>query len=53
MWKRGTVFRAEGPSMYKDKEGNSVLKEREFRVVEMCGREMAGLSLEKWIWAPS
>lgn len=51
----GAVFRAEGPSMRKDKEGNNVLRGRESSGLLRCrgpGRKMAGLSLEGWIWAP-
>lgn len=50
----GAVFQAEGPSMCKDKEGNNVSREREGSGLLRCrGLEMAGLSLEGWIWAPS
>lgn len=41
--------------MCKDKEGN-ILRERENSGLLRCrghGREMVGLSLKGWIWAPS
>lgn len=53
MWKPGNSVPGRGPSLCKNKKGNSVLKAREFELVEMCGREMAELSLERWTWAPS
>lgn len=44
------------PSMGKGKEGNNVLRETEnsgLLTGRGHGREMAGLSLKRWIWAPS
>lgn len=51
----GAVFRAEGPSMHKDKEGNDISRERESSGLLRCrgpGRKMAGSSPEGWIGAP-
>lgn len=57
VWKWGSHCPGRGgSSTCKDKEGNNVWKEREHSVLLRCrgpGREMAGLRLEGWIWAPS
>ena len=55
LWEWWSSVPGRGPSMCKDKEGNSVLKERGFRAVEIQ-RAWEGngrVSLERWIWAPS